>query len=465
MRVHTSDNSWSIILDKRVVIIGAGFAGLEAAKELGKAGVDTVLIDRTNHHLFQPLLYQVATAALSAAEIAEPVRKILRRHPTVQVLRAEVTDIDLGLRSVQLSDGSRVPFGELVLAAGSGPDYFGHGDWVASAPGLKTIDDAIRIRSRLLLCFEEAEYAASAAERHRLTTFVVIGGGPTGVELAGSIAELARFTLARDFRVLEPAATRIILAEAGPRILSGFDERLAEYSRRRLERLGVEVRTGCMAKNIEDSCVQLNDEVIPCGLAFWAAGVASSPLGRKLRCSVDRSGRVLVNPDLSVPGQKGVFVIGDLAHVVGEDGKPLPALAQVAKQQGRHLGRALAERFRTGAPLPQFVYRGRGNTAIIGRHSAIYEYGSVRLRGWIAWLLWAVVHVYLLVGFQHRLIVSMQWLWRYLTYERGARLITGASQDADHQRKAVCGHNPEIAEEASTTPEKTGRPTASQSEL
>ena len=412
-----------------VVIVGAGFAGLETAKVLGRAGIETLLIDRKNHHLFQPLLYQVATAGLSAAEIAEPVRKLVRKFPSVSVWFGEVVALGLNDRTVMLSDGTHLPYGVLVLAPGSQPSYFGHEVWSDRAPGLKTIDDAVRIRSRLLLCFEEAERAADPQERQRLTTFVVIGGGPTGVELAGSIAELARYTLARDFRQISPEHTRIILAEGGPRLLPGFDAPLAEYARGRLETLGVEVRTDSQATDIDDRHVWLGGEALPCGLALWAAGVASSPLGAAVGCPLDRSGRVPVNRDLSVPGRQDVFVLGDLARLEDEAGNPLPGLAQVAKQQGRHLGEGLVRRFRNGEPMPSFVYRSRGKTAIIGRHAAVFEYGSVRLRGWIAWLGWAIVHVYLLAGFQHRLLVSIQWLWKYLTYERGARLITAARDD------------------------------------
>lgn len=416
-------------MEQRIVIVGAGFAGIEVAKSLGRAGLEVLLIDRNNHHLFQPLLYQVATAALSAAEIAEPVRKLVRRYQSVSVWFGDVTDIDTDRREVILADGAQLGYGTLVLAPGSRPSYFGHDEWEDRAPGLKTITDATRIRSRLLLSFEAAERATDPEARRRLTTFVVIGGGPTGVELAGSIAELAKYALARDFRQITPEATRIILAEGGPRLLAGFDERLADYAHRRLEKLGVEVRTGCMAKEIGTTHVRLNDEDIPCGLTLWAAGVGSSPLGEALGTERDRTGRVIVNRDLSVPGLPDVYVLGDLARCEDEDGTPLPGLAQVAKQQGRHLGDALARRAQNGQPLEPFVYRSRGNTAIVGRHAAVYEWHSFRLRGWIAWAGWAVIHVYLLAGFQHRLLVSVQWLWRYLTYERGARLITSANRE------------------------------------
>lgn len=412
-------------MEQPVVIVGAGFAGIETAKALGRAGVDTVLIDRKNHHLFQPLLYQVATAALSATEIAEPVRKIMRKFRSVRVWFAEVVGLDTERREVMFADGERLPYGTLILAPGSQPGYFGHDEWEERAPGLKTAEDALDIRSRLLLSFEEAERAADAEECKRLTTFVVIGGGPTGVELAGSIAELARHTLVCDFRNISPESARIILVEGGRRLLPGFDERLSGYAHRRLEKLAVEVRTHCMASEIGNGRVQVGDEEIRCSLVLWAAGVTSSSLGKELGCSLDRSGRVIVDRDLSVPGRPGVFVLGDLAHFQDDNGEPLPGLAQVAKQQGRHLGKALARRFRRNEPLPPFTYRNRGSTAIVGRHAAVFETGFIRLSGGAAWLGWAVVHVYLLAGFQHRITVSIQWLWRYLTYERGARLITG----------------------------------------
>ncbi len=407
----------------RIVIVGGGFAGLEIARALGAAGIGATLIDRHNHHLFQPLLYQVATAALSAPDIAEPIRKILRPYDTIQVLFGEVSKIDRDARTLGLVDGSTIPFDVLVLASGSWPSYFGNHDWRRFAPGLKTIEDALAVRSRLLLAFELAERTTDPVEQKRLMTIAIIGGGPTGVEMAGSIAELSRHTLVQDFRNIRPEKTRILLVEAGDRLLPGFAPELSEYARRRLERLGVEVLTGRKVESIEEHRIRVVDEIIPVGLTLWAAGVSASPLAASLGVEVDRGGRVKVDPDLQVTGCPGVFALGDIALFLDGDGKPLPGLAQVAKQQGTHLGNALVRRIRSGAALTPFVYRSRGNTAIVGRHAAVFETGRFKLKGWFAWISWAVIHVYLLVGFQHRLQVSIQWLWRYLTYERGARLI------------------------------------------
>ena len=406
------------------MVIGAGFAGLEVARELGRAGVDVCVVDRHNHHTFQPLLYQVATAALSAPDIAEPVRKNLRDFPSVTVVLGEVVGIDWQARQVILADREAIAYDYLVLAAGAATGYFGHDDWAALAPGLKTIEDARAIRSRLLLTFERAEHTDDPAERARLMTIAVIGGGPTGVELAGSIAELSRYTLARDFRNIRPESTRVLLIEGGSRVLPSFAPDLSEYALERLRRLGVMVRLDSMVEDIAPQEIQVAGERIPVGLTIWAAGVAAAPLARALGVETDRLGRIPVPPTLEVPGRPGVFALGDIAQCPGADGKPLPGLAQVAKQQGRHLGRALVAHLRDGTPLPPFVYRSRGNTAIIGRHAAVYEMERLRFRGWPAWALWALVHVYLLVGFQHRVLVTVQWLWRYLTYERGARLIT-----------------------------------------
>lgn len=407
----------------RIVIVGGGFGGLEVAKALGEAGIGATIVDRQNHHLFQPLLYQVATAALSAADVAEPIRKILGRHRSVQVIYGEVERIDMAARRLRLSDRTSIAFDLLVLATGSKPSYFGRDDWAATAPGLKTIENARTIRSRLLLAFEHAERTTDHEEQRRLMTFAVIGGGPTGVEIAGSIAELSRHTLVRDFRNIRPERTRIILIEAGDRILGSFAPDLSEYARTGLEKLGVEVVTGKRVDAIGDHQISIEGDVIPVGLTLWAAGVAASPLAGDLRVDRDRGGRVAVDGNLEVIGCPGVYALGDVALCRGEDGQPLPGLAQVAKQQGIHLGRVLVGRLRGGKDVAPFVYRSRGNTAIVGRHAAVFESGTVRLKGWFAWLAWAIIHVYLLVGFQHRIQVSIQWLWRYLTYERGARLV------------------------------------------
>jgi NADH dehydrogenase len=407
----------------RIVVVGGGFAGLEVAKALGKVDIGVTILDRHNHHLFQPLLYQVATAALSAPDIAEPIRKILSRYRSVQVIFGDVVAIQTSSRQLLLADGSAVPFDLLVLATGSRPSYFGRDDWATVAPGLKSIEDARTIRSRLLLAFEHAERTSDPAEQRRLMTIAIIGGGPTGVELAGSIAELSRYTLARDFRNIQPEKTRILLIEASDRPLPGFAPELSEYALRRLRRLGVEVMTGRRVDTIEPHQVSIAGDLIPIGLTLWAAGVSASPLAAQLGVELDRGGRVKVAPDHQVVGCPGIFALGDVALFIDESGNPLPGLAQVAKQQGIHLGRALANQIQNGEELPSFVYRSRGNTAIVGRHAAVFETGRLKLKGWFAWVAWAMIHVYLLVGFQHRVQVSIQWLWRYLTYERGARLI------------------------------------------
>ncbi len=411
------------------MVLGAGFAGLEVAKALGRAGVATTVIDRRNHHVFQPLLYQVATAALSAADVAHPVRSILRPWNSVDVILGDVERIDTDTRRVFCRDGQSFRYSFLVLATGSRTSHFGHEDWARVAPGLKSLEDATAIRARVLLAFETAERCADPVEQRRLMTVAVIGGGPTGVEMAGAIAELSRFSLARDFRRIRPENARVILVEAGPRLLAGFDEGLSDYALRRLVKLGVEVRTDAPVEHIAPGELRLADEILPVGEVIWAAGVAASPLAAEVARPADRAGRIAVRDDLSVPGVDGVFALGDLARLDGPDGAPLPGLAQVAKQQGRHLGVALARHIAEGVPIPPFVYRTRGNTAIVGRHAAIYEFGRFRLKGWPAWALWAVVHVYLLVGFQQRLLVSIRWLWRYLTYERGARIIPGPAED------------------------------------
>lgn len=409
----------------RILIVGGGFAGIEVAKQLGRADVAATIVDRHNHHLFQPLLYQVATASLSAPDIAEPIRKILRRYQSIQVLYGDVTGIDRFARRLTFADGATLPYDILVLATGSRPSYLGHDEWESVAPGLKTIDDASEIRSRLLLAFELAERATDLEEQARQTTFAVIGGGPSGVEIAGSIAELSHQTLPRDFRNVRPEKTRILLIEAEDRLLSGFADELSDYARERLETLGVEVLLGNRVEAIERQRITIDGDTIPVGLTIWAAGVGASSLPAELGVELDRGGRIRVEPDLQVTGCSDVFALGDIALFHDENGKPLPGLAQVAKQQGVHLGTGLAKRVKTGEPVSTFVYRSRGSTAIIGRHAAVFETDRVKLKGWFAWLAWALIHVYLLVGFQNRVQVSFQWLWRYLTHERGARIITG----------------------------------------
>jgi NADH dehydrogenase len=403
--------------------VGAGFAGLEVARGLSNSPCDVTLIDRQNYHLFQPLLYQVATAALSSTDIAEPVRRMLRGCPNVEVILSDVATISTRDRSLSIADGRVMPYDILVIAAGATHAYHGHDDWAAYAPGLKTIADARAIRSQLLLSFEQAEACEDAAERRRLMTFVVVGGGPSGVELTGSIAELARHTLAKDFHHINTKATKVVLLEAGPHILSEFPKNLSVYAVRKLSLLGVMVRENCSVQNITARSVETPSETIPTGLVVWAAGVEAVPLGKLLGAETDKAGRIKAAADLSVPGCADVYVLGDIASVAGHSGKPLPGLAQVAKQQGQYLGRALAENLISGTKAEPFVFRDRGNVAIIGRHAAVMDLGWLRVTGTPAWLLWALIHIYLLAGLQHRLLVAVQWLWRYVTYDRGARLI------------------------------------------
>jgi NADH dehydrogenase len=422
---------------ERIVIVGAGFAGIEVARGLGAARIGATLLDRQNYNLFQPLLYQVATAALSPADIAEPVRRMLRRFPSIEVLMGEVTGIDVAARRVALADGKSLSYGILVLAAGATHAYFGHDEWAEFAPSLKSISDARRVRSRLLLSFEQAEMSDDPAERKRLMTFAVIGGGPSGVELAGAIAELARYTLAKDFHRIDAKSTTVPLLEAGPRILSAFPEELARYARRKLESLGVTVWENRTVKDITPDSVVTGDETIPIGLAIWTAGVKASSVGKLLGVPTDKTGRVKVNRDLAVRGLSNVYALGDVALVLDTAGKPLPGLAQVAKQEGYYLGRSLVRKIRDGVAPPDFEFHNRGNAAIIGRQSAVFDFGRWRLKGVLAWLLWAIVHIYLLAGFQNRLLVALQWLWRYATYDRGARLIV------EPMRRARCDRAPD----------------------
>ena len=356
---------------------------------------------------------------------------MLRRFPSIEVALGEVTGLNIAARRVSLASGKSLSYDILVLAAGATHAYFGHDDWAEFAPSMKSIADARRVRSRLLLSFEQAEMSDNPAERKRLMTFVVIGGGPSGVELAGAIAELARYTLAKDFHRIEAASTTVLLLEAGPRILSSFPEELARYARRKLESLGVTVRENCAVANITRDSVVAGDDTIPAGLAIWVAGVKASPVSKLLGVPTDKTGRVKVNRDLSVPGLSNVYALGDVALVLDAAGKPLPGLAQVAKQEGYYLGRALVRRIRHGAAAPVFEFHNRGNAAIIGRQSAIFDFGWSHLRGVLAWFLWALVHIYLLAGFQHRLLVAVQWLWRYATYDHGARLIVEPPRQAD----------------------------------
>ena len=407
----------------RVVIVGGGFGGLDAAKRLAGKDVQVTLIDRRNHHLFQPLLYQVATASLSPADIAAPIRAILRRQENLRTLLAEVERIDPVAREVHVA-GEAIPYDHLILATGVSHSYFGHDEWEPVAPGLKSLEDALEIRRRILLAFEAAERSHEESERNRQLTFVIVGGGPTGVELAGALAEISRHSLAQDFDTIDPTEARIYLLEAGPRILPTFAERLARRATQDLRRLGVTVRTGAMVTKIDAAGVTVGDgDHIAAATVLWGAGVRAEPLPATLGVPLDRAGRVLVQPDLSVAEYPEVQVIGDIAALAGKDGRPLPGVAPVAQQQGRLAAANILARI-AGEPTAEFRYRDRGNMATIGRNHAIAEIGPIKLTGFIAWSAWLLVHVLNLIGFRNRLIVMTQWLWSYLTYQRGARLIT-----------------------------------------
>jgi NADH:quinone reductase (non-electrogenic) len=408
----------------RVLVVGGGFAGINAAKVLGGvSGVEVTLVDRRNHHLFQPLLYQVATAGLSPAEIAAPIRSMLSRYTNIRVVLATVESIDLR-RNVVSADIGEFAFDYLILCCGATHSYFGHDQWEEYAPGLKTLEQATEIRRRVLTAFEEAERIGDPDEQHRLLTFAIVGGGPTGVELAGAIAEMSRFTLARDFRSISAQSARVVLLEAGPRILPMFSEDQAARAAKDLEGLGVEVRVRSAVTNIDAVGVQLGEERLRAGTVLWAAGVKASPLGAKAGVEVDPQGRVIVEPDLTVKGHSGVFVTGDQARFTHQTGKPLPGTAPVAMQAGRYAARTILEDLR-GRPRRPFHFVDKGQMATIGRSRAILEIGSLKLGGFPAWLLWLVIHIYYLTGFEKRLLVVTEWAWSYLTFGRGARLITG----------------------------------------
>jgi NADH dehydrogenase len=407
----------------RVAVVGGGFGGLLAARALGRLPVRVTLVDRKNHHTFQPLLYQVATAGLSPAEIAAPIRWILRSCRNVEVLLGEVTGFDLTQRLLKLPD-RQIPYDYLIVAAGVRHAYFGHDQWEPLAPGLKTIEDALEIRRRILLAFELAEREAASGRGHSALNFVVVGGGPTGVELAGTLGEIARHVLAKEFRSIDPRKTRILLVEAGPRILPSYPEDLSRSAREQLHGLGVEVLTSTLVTGVEPGGIRLGDPLLPAAVTLWAAGVAASPLGKLLGGPTDRAGRVLVLPDLSLPGHPEVFVIGDLAGLRDEAGRMLPGIAPVAMQQGRVVAKNIARDLQHQARV-HFRYRDQGNLATIGRAAAVAEFGKIHISGFPAWLAWLFIHIFFLIGFRNRLIVLIQWAWSYLTYERGARLITG----------------------------------------
>jgi NADH:ubiquinone reductase (H+-translocating) len=415
----------------RVVIVGAGFGGLNAAESLAGAPVSITVIDRKNHHTFQPLLYQVATAGLSPGEIAAPIRSILRRHKNVEVLLAEVTGFDLDRRVVQTAiqnEVQEVPYDSLIVAAGASHAYFGHDEWQPLAPGLKTIEDALEIRRRVLLAFELAERRAAAGESGDPLNFVVVGAGPTGVELAGTLAEICRHALAHDFRAIDPRRARIHLIEGGPNVLPAYPEDLSRSALEQLQHLGVEVLTSTMVTKIEPGIIYMGETRMDAAVILWAAGVAASPLGKKLGVPVDRAGRVLVNPDLSLPNHPEVFVIGDLAALKDESGKMLPGVAPVAILEGRYVAKLIRRELKSGIESrPAFHYYDKGSLATIGRAAAVAQFGKIHISGFMAWLAWLFVHILFLIGFRNRLLVFIQWAWSYFTYERGARLITGST--------------------------------------
>ena len=411
-------------MDKRprVVIVGAGFGGLNAARDLRKSEVDVVLIDRQNHHLFQPLLYQVATAALNPSDIASPIRRILRGQKNVEILLAEVTEIDTERREVVLTEG-RVPFDYLIVAAGATHSYFGHDEWSESAPGLKSIADALAIRRKVLFAFEAAEQETDLAKRAGWLTFVVVGGGPTGVELAGALSEIAHFALAKDFRHIDPTQAKVLLLEGSPRVLSAYDPPLSESAKKQLERLGVVVMTDTIVTGIDNGGVFLGESRIEARTILWAAGVAAAPLGKTLGVPLDRAGRVKVNPDLTIPGHETVYVIGDLASIE-QDGKPVPGVAPAAIQEAHHAAKNVLLTIQGKTRMP-FHYRDKGSLATIGRAAGVAQVGRFKLSGWIAWVAWLFIHLIFLIGFRNRLVVLFSWAWSYFTYDRGARLITG----------------------------------------
>jgi NADH dehydrogenase len=408
----------------QVLIVGGGFGGLYAARAFRGQPVDVTIVDKRNHHVFQPLLYQVAMAALSPGDIASPIRWILRKQANAQVLLGEVSRIDPAARTASLPDGATLTFDYAIVAPGTTHAYFGHDEWRPHAPGLKTLEDALDIRRRVLLAFERAEREPDLVRREPLLTFVIIGGGPTGVEMAGALAEIARLSLARDFRHFNPGSSKIILLEGGPSVLANFPEPLREAARRDLERLGVEVRTNDPVTRVEHGRVRTRNGEIAAETILWAAGVAASPLGATLGVPIDRAGRVLVNPDLTIPDYPHVFVIGDLASLNGPSGRPLPGVAQVAMQGGAHAAHNIMRAIE-GQPLRRFVYRNLGDMATIGRASAVGDLPWIQLKGLPGWLFWLFVHILNLIGFRNRLVVMVQWAWSYFSYQRAIRLITG----------------------------------------
>lgn len=409
----------------RVVVLGAGFGGLAAARELCGKGVDVTIVDRQNHHVFQPLLYQVATAGLSPADIAAPIRSIVSKHQRTHVRLGEVVSVDPAARRVELAEGDHLPYDYLVVATGARHGYFGREEWAEHAPGLKTIDDATRLRRKILLALEHAETLPPGPERDRQLTFVLVGGGPTGVEMAGAIAELTKHSVSTEFRTIMSKLSRVVLIEAGPRLLASFPERLSDCACRSLEKLGVEVRLNERVVAVDPQGVGLERERIEAATVIWAAGVMASPAAQWLGVAGDRAGRVAVAPDLSLPEHPDVFVIGDVAAAMRADGRPVPGIAPAAKQMGVHAGRVIGARVAGRTLPPPFRYRDYGNLATVGRKRAVADFGWTQMRGTAAWLLWCVAHIFFLVGFRNRAIVGANWLWHYFTFDRGARLITG----------------------------------------
>ena len=408
----------------RIVVVGAGFGGLQAVEHLKNAPADIILVDQRNHHLFQPLLYQVATASLSPSEIAWPIRAIVRHRPQVRTLLALVTGVDTSLRLVRLNDGGSIAYDTLILATGARHGYFGHDEWEPFAPGLKTIEDATRIRSRILLAFEAAERESDPLRRAALLTFVIIGAGPTGVELAGTIADLARDTLPADFRAIDTRMTTVLLVEAGPRVLPGYPDRLSDYASGALGELGVEVALGHAVTEVTEGRVTFGDRGIRAETIIWAAGVRASPAAEWLGVAADQAGRIIVEPDLSVPGHPDIFAIGDTVAIAGPDGTMVPGIAPAAKQGGRYVASVIRSRL-AGRPAPGlFRYHHQGSLAQIGKRKAVIDFGWIRLRGAIAWWLWGIAHIYFLVGVHSRLSVALNWLWIHARNQRNARLIT-----------------------------------------
>ncbi|HUK33719.1 MAG TPA: NAD(P)/FAD-dependent oxidoreductase [Vicinamibacterales bacterium] len=413
-------------MDPHVIIIGGGFAGLDAARAFAGAPVRVTLLDRHNHHVFQPLLYQVATAAVSPGDIASPIRWILRHQRNVEVFLADVKSVDVSSHAV-VTDGGPLPYDFLIVAAGASHAYFGHDEWASRAPGLKTLDDALEMRRRVLLAFEAAERETDPVAQRRLLTFVIVGGGPTGVELAGALAEIARHTLHGNFRHIRPESARILLIEGGPHVLATFPETLRAAARRSLEKLGVDVRTGTVVTGIDSDGVTAAGERIPAQTILWAAGVAASPIAKSLGAPLDRAGRVTPQPTLTLAGHPEIFVAGDLCAFV-QNGKLLPGVAQVAKQEGTHAAKNILHAIR-GEPLESFHYMDFGNVATIGRGSAVVDIGPLHVSGWFAWVFWLFLHIFWLIGFRNRIVVLSEWAWMYVTFQRRIRLITGTKEE------------------------------------